>query len=831
MLRTHLEHPISPSGYRVYAPDAWRVVVPSASTNLILNPSFETNTTGYTATGGATAIARVSTHQKRGVYALEITPAAAADAGAYYTTAILVSGRDYCFSVDVLGKRGVAYTISCQTNAGVSLSRSLTFVAKGVWERVYLSFTETGSATRRLVLTRDSSSDTTIFYTDGWKLRENSLKPDTYHDGDSIGFINAQISYYWTGTPHASSSVRILNTRSGGEEMSLSRYGFTVLAILGLGLGPVANISTPLALVGGAQYQRTVSLDRTFQIVGSFDTDSHANLQRLRGRLVDAVRYDRTATQQPLLLTYHEHDDCGQETGNVYEIPCVFDGQLGEMDDNHHQTRTALAFHIYLPYVASAVGNAGAVMAYQQTLPSGTLFWRDTGGVWAPMGNVSLGNDVYAKGVLALPDGTYLIPGEFLNASGDANADFLARYDPGTDAFTAFNATPLNQAVYGAVLMPDQNTVLLVGNFTNAGGDANADYACFLNLTTGAFSAINATPLSANVGDAAVLPNGDVLIAGNFDNAGGDANADKFIKLVGTTYTALNTTPLNGRVNRVVILPNGDAFFVGSFTQAGADTTILRAGYLTISTGLYTAPSPIPLGATGETIAVGLDGKVYIGETTIYSWLGPGSPFVELDDGVNNFVFSISVQADGTILLGGSFTEAGGISTPGPIAGWNGSSFFPGEIVLASAETPRIKVTPDGHLVVAPNNAVTGPFAVVTTVTNNGSQAAFPKITFTGPGAVYQVKNYTTGDTLYFNLTLNAGEIAVLTLSPGNISFVSNFRGNILSSILDGSNRSTWRLLPGENAISVFVAGTTSAATAVTMQWKECYWSLDGVRQ
>ena len=109
---------------------------------------------------------------------------------------------------------------------------------------------------------------------------------------------------------------------------------------------------------------------------------------------------------------------------------------------------------------------------------------------------------------------------------------------------------------------------------------------------------------------------------------------------------------------------------------------------------------------------------------------------------------------------------------------------------------------------------------------NVGSVSAYTVVTFTGPGSVYQLKNYTTGRSVYFNLTLLAGEMAVLSLNPVYTYFRKNGL-NIMDAILPGSNLD-FPLLPGANNISTYMFGSTTAATAITINWKDQYWSLDG---
>lgn len=112
-------------------------------------------------------------------------------------------------------------------------------------------------------------------------------------------------------------------------------------------------------------------------------------------------------------------------------------------------------------------------------------------------------------------------------------------------------------------------------------------------------------------------------------------------------------------------------------------------------------------------------------------------------------------------------------------------------------------------------------------LTNNGNAPAYPKITFVGPGHIYTIRSITTGDELFFNYTLKDGEKAILDLSGQSKTFISTFAGNLLAqgAIIAGSDLSTFRLLPGDNDISIFV---DNASATVTMTWDTRFISFDG---
>jgi len=114
-------------------------------------------------------------------------------------------------------------------------------------------------------------------------------------------------------------------------------------------------------------------------------------------------------------------------------------------------------------------------------------------------------------------------------------------------------------------------------------------------------------------------------------------------------------------------------------------------------------------------------------------------------------------------------------------------------------------------------------------VTNNGSAIAFPVVKFTcsgGTAVLTHLKNTSTDDEIYFNYAMQDGEVATLDFRTGQKTFVSTFAGNLLSqaAIQEGSDVATFRLLPGDNSISIFVGVNCT----VTMQWDNQYLSFDG---
>lgn len=798
------------------------VIIPEQTVNIVTNPSIELATTGYTATGGA-AIARSATQQRYGAYSLAITPSAATTDGVFYGTVSLTSGTAYTFSVDILGIAGVPYQIYFATTGGVLVGTAYRFRATGRWQRVRVTYPETSTTTRRLYVTKDTSASVGVFYIDGLQV-EAKAYPTTYTDGDQRGFLPTQVAYQWTGTAHASTSTRSAQTRAGGKLVNLDTYGFRVLSYIGLGMAALTLVSTPFALGDGAQFQRATAQSREFALAGQFDAPSLSQLQRLRSDMHAALAPTGVAQQQPLVLRYQAHR-CETPTGPPLDLVCHYNGGLEGNTDNLYSERAALKFTQYLPYIQAA-GTQAATLGYQTSVTSvNNILQRSAAGAWSALGTGA--NDT-VRVITRTADDVLYAGGDFTDAGG-SGADFIASWN-GSAWSVLSSATAINNIVYALALAPDGVTLYVGGNFTNAGGVGAADYIATWNSATNTWGALG-TGMNAVVLDITVGPDGAVYAVGDFTTAGGGAAA-RAAKWDGSAWSAMGTG-LAAAGHAVIVGSDGNLYAGGAFASAGgvADTARIArwngSAWSALGTGM---------GNTVRALAVGPDGSLYAagdfstaGGTAaarVAQW--NGAAWSPLGPGVGSDVYALSVYG-GALYAGGAFSLAGGFSVPDGIAVWTGSAWvpadadLPGAVVVAALHTTRAGVLTAGWFI----NAGTATVATTTTVTNSGSAPAAPRIMFTGPGRVYQVINTTTGDALYFNLTLLAGETATLDLTPNNISFASTFRGNILNAIIPGSQLASFRLLPGANTISVFISGTTTAATSATMIWTPAYLSVD----
>lgn len=837
----HLAVPEPVSGWELDPGAGWfSVVLPKAAENLITNPSIETATTGWAASQGAETLARSADEQRRGAYSLKITPTTTDNQGAYHAVS-LTADTLYGVGIDLLGAPGVTYRVSILTAGGAAISTfpQVDVRATGRWQRSIFKGSVASTDTYRLYIRRRGASSAP-FYIDGAQVEAG--QPSTYFDGDSAGFVRGQTAFYWTGTPHASTSVRSGQTRAGGTLMKLQDLGFTLLAMIGLGMAPVRNVALEYGYIDGAQYERTVAGPRDFTLVGAIQGDTLLDLQLKRKALIDAFKLDLTGAQQPLLLQYQFGDQCGQMSGETLNIVCNYARALEGAIDNDYQERVNLEFTAYLPYFA-ADGSAAAVLDPLDQLSGGYLI-RRVNGLWEAVhqgagfngginvlaldalrgrlyiggvfttvdgttvnrvcyldltdnsfhalnagGTVGVGGEVFALAVAA--DGNVYIGGSF-TAAGGATADGLALYEYATDTFVAYtNGTPGD--TINALALTAEGQLYGGGNFTAWDGDADQDYVWIYDPEADAFSALG-TGMNGVV-HAIVPRDADTFyMAGEFTTGNGvTLNRIGLWSPLQTTFLPLFSSPVgvNNTVRAMAFNPaRGDLHVVGDFTNVNGEADW---DYYVV----YTRGSRFVRGADeampnlGQSVHYVAGEGAYLGfESAVPT---PKKP-------------ALLVPTIGATPLEILSTQSGQI-----IDAWAG----PG---------------PDGILYMASSlNAIAVDRPGLTTLTNAGTAKTYPTLRLTGPGTLVSLVNETTGAAIYFgNYVMQTGEELVLVLEPGSVSFTSTANGNILGRVLPASNLIDFFLAPGENILSLFIYGSTPARTL--LEWRPQYWSIDGAQ-
>jgi len=816
--------------------DIWSVVVPVTRTNEISNPSFETNTTGYTA--GAGSLARSTTQQYHGSYSGAYTPAAATTDGFYYTFTSTVALR--AVSCKFLGQKGVPYALVYASTAPSELV-TYPFVATGRPQWIWLYVNETSATSRRIYFRKNGSASTATFYVDGVQsevLTDASERVSTYIDGDQMGFVPNQQppAYLWNGTPHASTSVRSGLTRAGGEVVRFSDYGFTLMTIVGLGLATPQNVANEYARLDGGYDDYTRKPTRQFTLTGRFDGRSYAELRANRSGLADLLDRDLVAQDQRLMLLHHIEDQCGNVTTNETRVICKYQDGLGGNTEGQIASVAPITFTQYQPGVL-ADGENGIALSFQTSTSVANITKRTSAGVWQALG---AGVNSAVNDILIASDGLVYVTGSFTTAGGGAAAG-IATWNPSTSTWSALGTGLTGAGALGYALVEAPNGDIYVGgDFTDAGG-SGADYLAKYTPSTATWSVVgSATSINNIVRCLAVGATGIIYVGGDFTNADGDPNADRIAQWSGSAWSALGSG-MNDIVRSIVVVPGGSTIYAcGDFTTADGNSAVKIAKWN------GSAWSAMGAGLTGGgtnrgfVMALGTNKVLYVGGTftaaggvsanAIASW--NGVTFAPLGSGVSSGdVENMLITPDNQLIVKGNFTSMGGTSMPNGLARWTGAAWVPIESNLISAVTAdALGLDPGGNLYFTANGSGTMISQGLTTINNVGSARCYMTITINGPSAstarIFSLLNNTTGRAIYFNYTINTGETAVLVLQPDNLSFKSDFQGDIAYTIMPGSTFADFALQPGDNVIGLFSTNSTVTATAY---WRPTYVNLDDV--
>lgn len=192
---------ITPSAY--VRPRSLTAVLAPTTANLVTNPSFETDTIGWTAINGSgTAISRVTAQHQAGSASLFNT-GTGTNIGAWISIPNLIVGQTYTVSGYYLttdaGNRSV--TLSVNPNSSFVSFASVTQSANATWQRISLQFVAPTS-TVNIAFWSTSTSGSVLM---NWYLDSVMLNPGglvTYGDGSTSGWswestANDSRSYFY----------------------------------------------------------------------------------------------------------------------------------------------------------------------------------------------------------------------------------------------------------------------------------------------------------------------------------------------------------------------------------------------------------------------------------------------------------------------------------------------------------------------------------------------------------------------------------------------------------------------------------------------------------
>ncbi len=376
-------------------------------------------------------------------------------------------------------------------------------------------------------------------------------------------------------------------------------------------------------------------------------------------------------------------------------------------------------------------------------LPDGTL-----DGTWNPAGTVRVNTSVYA--VAAYGDGRVVAGGAFTQLGGTANsAGGVVRYNNNATLSEAAPDGGFRQPAGVAVAVPAPGGRWLVGGtFTHINGVARNRIARIqgdgtLDATFDPGSGFNA-PVTAltRQGD------GRILVAGQFSVFAGEPvyGTARLEESGAFDESFVLDSRIQGDIATFVVQPDGRILVAGGFSTAfdGTRSSVARL----FGDGALDESFDLGPGASGAVDALGLrrDGSMVVGgRFTELGGVARGrlallGPTGALDAAFNSgagfdaAVAAVQLRADESVLAGGAFTTQDGALRRGaaafgadgaPVAGFNSGPGFAGGVVSGLAPLPDGRVVVSGTFSALDSLAMRGLARLATDGSRDPAFAAF----------------------------------------------------------------------------------------------------------
>lgn len=805
----------------------WKVIVPEATTNLCANPSFESGTTGWAASGTNT-IAQSSSDAWSGAYSLKCTYQDNTTLASYAITLPTVS-VDYTFTARVYlpsNWDGGAVSFAGANFTSSSESDTATCSMTGVWTKIETTMTADTDVTGNVTIVCASTPTAGRYiYVDAVQIEQKSYDT-TYCDGDQEGCK-------WIGAAHGSKSSRPAYERAGGRELDLADDLYlTGVEAFGAGAPDVQHTAQSYAILPGDNYQSANVTGRTWGWTGAINVDGGVTLQDLherRAALLDALGPFKVYPQQPVRIIY----EGGSEP--VYS-DAHYSGGLEMSKFDGFVEKVEITFYSPYPFWI-AVREDAQIINSEDTAVS--RYWqRYIDRAWTT-DLPSSGGRVWA--ICKARDGYVYLGGTFTNWDGIAEGDNIVRFDPSTETYSAM-ADGLNNEVRAIAEGPD-GTIWVGGAFT-ADGAANP-LRRIASWDGSAWSEPDTGFLDGTVHRLAFAPDATLYASGSFTRDGGDTTDIRRLATVTSAAIAEVGDGLDGTALYMAVGPLGEVYVAGTgitATNEGTPTTIHNIGKYYDGTWTDLLPSnPDGVGA----LYVDASGLLYSGHYQTdhlagycyngVSWtlLGRGLWY---QAGANPpVVINISQRGNGDLVFVGLFWHFGE-STGRPTvtesaAVWNGYVWRQLDYDLDASSSFISGLWCEGEdIYIGHERNTTMYYPGLTTITNSGTAEAFPKIKFTSAdyySYLHTIYNATTGQETWLWYKLLDGE--TLTVDYKKKAITSNFYGDrIGDNPLPGTTFANWRLAPGQNIVRCWgqeIGGATLTAIAT---WHPVYKGCDG---
>jgi hypothetical protein len=373
----------------------WSLISPEATTNLIINPSFERDDYGWLLPP---------------IPNLELKFERSADISIFGAYSVRIVGKnvvppDHSFiympltewqynaplTFSAYGITFMEATNGRALRVGIVLKVGGVIVADvtsqplkggGRWFRVHASIqipdtfrAEDPNKSIELRLYHGGGKNEVVY----WDAIQAEYKayPTTYADGDMLGLTGDIKPYCWTGAPHRSSSIRSGATRSGGYPINFSEHGFRMLEFQGVGLPPIDVQTQAYGMLPGAIYNQSNYQQREMVLSGQVCGDKFQTL-RQQVYAVERLLSPNVATRLGQFKVLFAQSDCCDDT---LEIMAAYNGGMEGDYTSLYQSEFTVRALSADPFFKT-IGERGQLLEYSSIITMRNIIQRYGNGQW-----------------------------------------------------------------------------------------------------------------------------------------------------------------------------------------------------------------------------------------------------------------------------------------------------------------------------------------------------------------------------------------------------------------------------------------------------------------
>ena len=488
-----------PSHYWHGCKSYWSITTPLGrnATNLLYNPSFETDTDGWGVVDPGDAVTLSTATAVHGSRSALVTTTAGPYSLVYGKNQGFVSphplltvpiGQQVSACVWVKANRGDEIQLQLfhesafpGTNLTIT-NPTAKIAATGDWQQICTSF-KAVYRSGPVITTIDLAMD--VFNQNGSAANQMFVDHAIVAVGSTVQPFNGDTAgATWNGTPHRSFSTLNRFARGYGAKTNLTDLCFDVIGDEGHGMPPIENLTTSFATGDGARFQRTKRLPRVISIIGVMQgCNDPTELHECRQKLIDALGYKfEGQCNQELILTYQMIDDCCNEISSALEIPVLYQGGLEFTRNSLFSERIVLQFvanqNVYFRAIhdssaALATNGAGVTVANDGNAPTYPTITMRAGAAALTINRIV--NDTNQTAMaLGVPTVGYTIPaGSYVILNTDPRSLTATLYPGGTDISGQINH---EQSYAGQFkLTPGDNSMRIEGT-AGAGAEVTAQW-------------------------------------------------------------------------------------------------------------------------------------------------------------------------------------------------------------------------------------------------------------------------------------------------------------------------------------------------------------------